>query len=348
VISLRNLSVEFRHFALKNLDLEVQAGDYFMLVGPSGAGKTLLLETIAGLHRPSSGEIWVGGEQVTALEPERRGVGMVYQDCALFPHLTVAENILFGLRVRHQDGAAMSTALENITSLVSVGHLLDRNPAKLSGGERQRVALARALAIAPRLLLLDEPLSALDPENREELRLELGRIQRKLNITVVHVTHDLDEATALGKRVAVIGAGTIRQVGTPDQIFRRPNSEFVARFAMMRNILPGAPLGEGADLRTFRSGGMKIVASSWKPNATHACVRPEDIDIVRDGSSSDGPNNFTGRVVSIVDRGIAVHVTVDLPPEISCVVPRRVFAGMLITPGQQLSIHFDPDAVHLL
>jgi ABC-type Fe3+/spermidine/putrescine transport system ATPase subunit len=347
MISLRNVNVEFRHFVLKDLNLEVESGDYFMLVGPSGAGKTLLLETIAGLHRPRNGEIWIGDEDVTRFEPERRGVGMVYQDCALFPHLSVAENILFGLRVRRTNGAVMSKALDDVTSLVRVRHLLDRKPGKLSGGEKQRVALARALAIGPRLLLLDEPLSALDPENREALQLELRRIHTELRITVVHVTHDLDEAMMLGKHIAVIGDGSIRQVGTPDDIFRRPNSEFVARFAMVRNIFLGELIRDDDGTSYFRSGGIVVVTSSQKQGPSHACIRAEDIDVSRDLSRQDGRNCFTGRVARIEDRGMACHVVVDVPPEISCVIPRRVCTEMQIALGQEIRIGFDRDAVHL-
>jgi ABC-type Fe3+/spermidine/putrescine transport system ATPase subunit len=347
MISLRKLSVEFRHFTLKDVSLEVDAGDYFMLVGPSGAGKTLLLETVAGLHRAKNGEVWIGDEDVTALEPERRNVGMVYQDCALFPHLSVAENILFGLRVRHGTRIAMNKALGEVASLVRVRHLLDRKPGKLSGGEKQRVALARALAIRPRLLMLDEPLSALDPENREALQLELKRIQAELNVTVIHVTHDFDEAMVLGKHIAVIGDGSIRQVGTPDDIFRRPDSLFVARFAMMRNVLPGDLIRRSDGVSTFRSGGMELVTSSPRETASHACIRPEDIDISTDPARQVGRNRFTGRVARIEDRGMAVHLVVDVPPEISCIVPRRTLTETQITAGQEIGIGFDVGAVHL-
>jgi ABC-type Fe3+/spermidine/putrescine transport system ATPase subunit len=347
MISLRKVNVEFRHFALRDISLEVEAGDYFMLVGPSGAGKTLLLETVAGLHRPKDGGIWFGEEEVTALEPERRNVGMVYQDCALFPHLSVAENILFGLRVRHRTRSAMNTALADMGSLVKVENLLDRKPGKLSGGEKQRVALARALAIGPRLLLLDEPLSALDPQNREELQRELKRIHQELDITVVHVTHDFDEAMSLGKHIAVIGGGSIRQVGTPDDVFRRPDSEFVAHFAMMRNVLPGELVRRSDGAGAFRSGGMELVTSSSMETASHACIRPEDIDVSSDLSHQDGRNCFTGRVVRIEDRGMAYLAVVDVPPEITCLIPRRVFTEMRIAPGQEIRIGFDRESVHL-
>jgi ABC-type Fe3+/spermidine/putrescine transport system ATPase subunit len=347
MISLRRVNVEFRHFALRDISLEVDAGEYFMLVGPSGAGKTLLLETVAGLHRPKDGGIWFGEEEVTSLEPERRNVGMVYQDCALFPHLSVAENILFGLRVRHRTRSAMSTALADMVSLVKIGNLLDRKPGRLSGGEKQRVALARALAIGPRLLLLDEPLSALDPENREELQAELKRVHQELNITVVHVTHDFDEAMVLGKHMAVIGGGIIRQVGIPDEIFRRPDSEFVARFAMMRNVLPGELVRRSDGVRAFRSGGIELVTSSSRETASHACIRPDDIEASGDLSHQGGRNRFTGRVVRIEDRGVACHVVVDVPPEIICTIPRRAFAQMNVAIGQEIRIGFDPEAVHL-
>jgi ABC-type Fe3+/spermidine/putrescine transport system ATPase subunit len=339
--------VEFRGFALQDINLNIESGDYFMLVGPTGAGKTLLLETIAGLHKVKTGGIWIDDREITLLEPEKRNIGMVYQDCALFPHLSVAENIVFGLRARHVAENSIKKELSEIAFLVEVGNLMDRKPGKLSGGEKQKVALARALAIKPHLLLLDEPLSALDPETREGLQLELKRIHHELNITVIHVTHDFDEALVLGNHIAVMGEGNIKQMGTPEEIFRQPNSEFVARFTMMRNILPGKLGRKNGGISVFRSGSMELATTTHKEGASHACIRPDDITISTDLSFHDSPNSFTGAISRIEDRGMAVHVIVDVPPEICCLVARRKFSEMGLTTGQSVKISFNPDSVHV-
>jgi ABC-type sugar transport system ATPase subunit len=347
MINLSGLRVEMQRFALQDINLNVETGDYFMLVGPTGSGKTLLLETIAGLNKVKTGGIWIDDREITFIEPEKREIGMVYQDSALFPHLSVAENIAFGLRVRHVDESSIKKKLGEVATLVEIEHLLSRKPGKLSGGEKQKVALARALAIRPHLLLLDEPLSALDPEGREGLQRELKRIHNELNITIIHVTHDFDEAMMLGKHVAVIGDGTIRQVGTPVQVFRQPNSEFVARFTMTGNILPGKVIQEGERLILFRSGSMELVATTHKAGATHACIRPEEIALFADISLRDGTNAFIGQIVRIEDRGMTFRVVIDVPPEICCAVTRQQVASMGLISGQIVRITFDPASVHL-
>ncbi len=347
MIKLAGLQVELRGFALQDINLSVKSGDYFILVGPTGAGKTLLLEAIAGLHKVKKGGIWLDGRDMTLLGPEKRNLGMVYQDCALFPHLSVAENIAFGLRVRHIAVKSIKKELDEIASLIEIDHLMDRKPGKLSGGEKQKVALARALAIRPPLLLLDEPLSALDPETREGLQLELKRIHHALDITVIHVTHDFDEALVLGKHIAVIGAGKIIQVGTPEEIFRTPNSEFVARFTMMRNILSGVLLPQNDGANVFHSGNLELITTTRKEGARHACIRPDDITLSPDPSLLDSPNSFTGTITRTEERGVAVHVIVDLPPDICCLVTRRKFDEMGLTIGQRVRVIFNPDFIHV-
>ncbi len=347
MISLKALNLAFRNFTLKDINLEVPSADYFFLVGPTGAGKTLLLETIAGLHKVKNGEIWIDGRNITQLEPENRNIGMGYQDSALFPHLSVADNIIFGLKVRRLPSSDIKKELNEIAALVGVNHLLDRKTGKLSGGEKQKVALARALAVRPQLLLLDEPLSALDPETREGLQRELKRIQNELNITVVHVTHDFDEAMLLGTHIAVISEGSIRQVGTTEEVFSKPNSEFVARFTMMRNILSGSLIPTSGSLCTFRTGNLELIVNTHKVGATHVCIRPDDIILSTNILSLEGTNSFIGSVDRIEDRGMTFHVFVDIPPEICCLVTRRQFSEMRLVTGQKVKISFNPDAVHV-
>ncbi len=239
MIQIKNLYVDLKDFRLQDINLSVSEGEYFIVLGPTGAGKTVLLESIAGLYPIKSGEIWLRGKEVTRLEPEKRGISIVYQDHALFPHLSVKDNIVFGLKLHKQTKQEAEAALDWVAGLLDVSHLLNRKPDTLSGGEQQKVALARALSIKPEVLLLDEPLSALDPETREGVQKELRQLHNRLKVTTIHVTHDFEEAIALGDHIAVLGEGCIKQVGTPEQIFRQPNSEFIARFAMARNIFAG-------------------------------------------------------------------------------------------------------------
>ncbi len=250
MIRLEGLNVAAGDFSLRVDELSVEKGEFLVFLGPTGSGKTVLLETIAGLRRPISGRIWFGDRDVTAEPPERRRVGFVYQDYALFPHLSVGKNIAFGLstgaargrarNVRAGGGESGGGADQDrgaaLASLLGIEQLMDRYPDTLSGGEQQRVALARALAIEPEVLLLDEPLSALDRKTRRELRIELRRLHRELGATVLHVTHDLDEALVLGDRIAVLIDGALRQIGTPEDVIRRPADGETARLLGMTNV----------------------------------------------------------------------------------------------------------------
>ena len=343
--SLRNVTAEWPHFALRDISLESAPGEYLVIVGPTGAGKTLLLETVAGLHRVKSGSVYINGRDVTHTEPEWRAVGVVYQDYALFPHLSVAGNIAFGLKRRHVPRMEADQRVREVVSLVGVRHLLERRPAKLSGGEKQRVALARALAVRPQLLLMDEPLSALDPETREVIQLELRQVHERLGVNVIHVTHDFSEAMMLGERIAVMGEGSIRQVGTPDEVFRQPGSEFVARFTMMRNIFPAQFLREDGKLCLYTCGDALIAAATRNPAARSVGVRPEDVNVSAEPSTG-GPNRFVGPITRIEDRGTVLHVHVNVPPVFCCQVPRRAVVEMGLGRGQPVTISFAPEAVH--
>jgi len=358
-VKISGLWVDLEEFLLRDINLDIADGEYFVVLGPTGAGKTVLLETVAGLHQPRKGHILLDGVDVTGVPPERRGTGFVYQDYALFPHLSVAGNIAFGLRLRRMGRGVIEERVTAIGRLLGIEHLLRHVPGTLSGGEAQRVALARALVVEPRLLLLDEPLSALDPETREALQRELGRIHQELGTTTIHVTHDFEEAVALGDRIAVLKASPLRalarredrvgdskregrivQVGAPEEIFRRPANEFVARFVGVRNIFRGEALSEegGYKLvsldpsagpwssgtcpgrqvqgpRTEGSGhrGVEIVAVTELEGPVHASVRPEEIVLSKEPLRSSARNAFRGQIVSISDRGTVAYVTVRVP-----------------------------------
>jgi molybdate transport system ATP-binding protein/molybdate/tungstate transport system ATP-binding protein len=334
-------------FNLQQINLTVSKGEYTVVLGPTGAGKTVLLESIAGLHTVHRGEILLDGKNVTNTVPEERGASIVYQDYTLFPHLTVKENIIFGLKVRHLSRSKITAALESICGIFEIRSLLNRLPGSLSGGERQRVALARALITKPEILLLDEPLSALDVGSREEMRSLLKNTQQQLDITTLHVTHDFEEAMSLADNIVVINQGKIVQVGKPSEIFYHPASEFVARFTMARNIFEGTIVSRDGQCKIFQYNGIEISALSDKITATYAVIRPEMIQVTLDKPLT-GLNKFPGTVKSIVDRGANILLTINCLPEFECLLPRQQFENMSLSIGKQVYISFLPSSVHLI
>ena len=347
MIEIKNLYVDLKDFKLQDINLSISEGEYFIILGPTGAGKTVLLESIAGLYPIKSGEIRLRGKEVTRLEPEKRGISIVYQDHALFPHLSVKDNIIFGLKLRKQPKPGVEAALDWIAELLGISHLLNRKPDTLSGGEQQKVALARALSIKPEVLLLDEPLSALDPETREGIQKELRQLHNYLKVTTIHVTHNFEEAIALGDHIAVLSEGCIKQVGTPEQIFRQPNSEFVARFALARNIFAGEVIVKSNGTAVFRTEGTELAIVTDLRGKLHASVRPEDILISPEPLHSSARNSFGGIITHIVDRGSTFYLTVNLPPDFICLVTRRSFEEMGLAEGQQVYITFKASATHI-
>jgi molybdopterin-binding protein len=359
-LQVTDLWLDLGEFHLRGVNLEVTPGEYFVILGPTGAGKTVLLETIAGLHFPRRGRVLLNGEDVTLVPPERRSIGFVYQDYALFPHLSVAENIAFGLRLRGMGQKAVAQRVDEISRRLSLHSLLQRRPETLSGGEAQRVALARALAIEPSILLLDEPLSALDPETREGLQRELARLHRELGTTTVHVTHDFEEAVALASRIAVMNQGQIVQVGSPEEVFRRPESEFVARFVGVRNIFRGEIFpGDGGYRWLALEGagrqGLRIAVLTDLSGSVHASIRPEDIVLSREPLHSSMRNSFRGRVMGILNRGALIYVTVRVPPDgvppgatdFVCAITRPSLEEMGLEEGGEVFISFKASAVHI-
>ena len=284
MLELRGVAKRLGGFQLEGLDLRVGDGEYFVLLGPSGVGKTVLVELIAGLMRPDRGRILFNGEDITAWQPERRRFSIVYQDYALFPHMTVAHNIQYGMR----PGANLRGRLELLAELVGISGVLGRRPGTLSGGEQQRTALARALASEPRLLLLDEPLSAVDNQLRESLRRQLKHLQLQSNVTVLHVTHDIDEAVFLGQRIGVMLNGLIRQTGTATELFQVPTDPEVAAFLGIRNILPV----DRCDGECCQIGELQIHAPCLDSGTRFVWIRPEEIILSRTRFNSSARNQF--------------------------------------------------------
>jgi len=260
---------------LDGIALDVAQGEFLSLLGPSGCGKTTLLRILAGLLPPDAGRVVLGGADVTRVAPHRRNVGVVFQNYALFPHLTVAENVAFGLRARGRPADGIPARVSELLSMVQLGHLAGRSSAQLSGGQQQRVAIARALATGPDLLLLDEPLSALDRKLRETMQVELRRLLRQLHVTAIFVTHDQEEALALSDRIAVMHAGRIEQLATPRAIYDRPATPFVMNFVGQATVLHGMMVG-GATLRTAY-GEVEVEGTLPPGQAAMLAIRPERI-----------------------------------------------------------------------
>jgi putative spermidine/putrescine transport system ATP-binding protein len=325
-VSLQSVS---RHFgavrAMDNVDLEVAAGEFFAMLGPSGSGKTTCLRLIAGFEQPTSGHIAIFGEKAEGVPPYRRNVNTVFQDYALFPHLNVLDNVAYSLMLRKVDRAARTKEAEAALELVKLKGYGERRPGQLSGGQRQRVALARAIINRPKVLLLDEPLGALDLKLRESMQDELKALQKQLGITFIFVTHDQGEALSMADRVAVFNEGRVMQVGTPSEIYRQPNSRFVADFVGSSNILP-------PDFVLAVTGQKK-----W------ASLRPEAIRVAAAGS---GISRLAGTVVSVSYQGATTRVAIDLNGmPVTAVVPSDD------TPpaeGSRVSIGFSKDALHLM
>ena len=344
LIEIRNVSITLGEFAVHEASVAVERGEYFVLLGPTGAGKTVLLECLAGLYRPDRGDVFVAGERVNDIPPERRGLGYLPQDYALFPHLDVAKNVGFGMRLRKKPAAEIARRVKELAELLGITHLLHRSPVRLSGGERQRVALARALAIEPKVLLLDEPLSALDEQTREGLCVELRRVHQELGTTTVHVSHNFEETLMVADKIGILNQGRVEQIGTPEEVFRRPNSEFVARFVRSENILRGRA--------TRNRGGLGIAVGELEFRAVEGpegevclTVRPEEVALTTAGNGQ--PNLVRGRVVRVVDRGALIRVDVEAGVTLVALLARRAFYESGLAVGSEVSAHFDPAAAHV-
>jgi iron(III) transport system ATP-binding protein len=314
-----NLSYGPLH-VLRDIDLEVHPGEFFAFLGPSGCGKTTLLRLIAGFNQADTGRVLVSGEDISALPPWKRDVGMVFQSYALWPHMTVRRNVAFGLEERRLPRSEIAQRVSEALALVGLDQLSDRRPSQLSGGQQQRVALARTIAVRPKVLLLDEPLSNLDAKLRVQVRRELRDLQQRLGITTIFVTHDQEEANTICDRIAVMNDGIVQQVGTPIELYQRPTNLFVASFLGTANILEGEISGSGGDKVFQAPGGVKIRIC---PGATAApgsklVFRPQDASL----HAKDEPGTIPGAIVnreflgSSVRYGVRVgakEILVDIP-----------------------------------
>lgn len=349
LIKVRGLSIDLGEFAVHDANVEVPEGEYFVLLGPTGAGKTVLLECIAGLHKPHKGDIFVAGERVNDIPPEQRGLGYLPQDYALFPHLNVAQNIGFGMRLRKKPASEINKKIKELSSLLGISHLLHRSPIYLSGGEQQRVSLARALSIEPKVLLLDEPLSALDEQTREGLCVELRRVHEELGTTTMHVSHNFEETLSVADRIGIIHQGVIQQIGTPEEIFRRPVSEFVARFVRCENIFKGTAVARD-DGSVVKTEGVEFYAATAQEGEVLFTIRPEEIEVCNPVGAPGASiaNTFTGRIDRIIDKGALMKLYVDIGVNLAALLSRRVLHERGYRLGDNVTVHFEPQAAHVI
>ncbi|MHB1503560.1 MAG: ABC transporter ATP-binding protein [Acidimicrobiales bacterium] len=335
--------------ALRGLSLEVASGEFLSLLGPSGCGKTTALRIIAGFEHPDVGKLLVDGRDLTAIPANRRSMGMVFQSYSLFPNMTARENVEFGLRIRRRARAERTARALELLDLVGLAGTANRYPHQLSGGQQQRVALARALAIEPEVLLLDEPLSALDAKVRVQLREEIRRIQTSLGITTIYVTHDQEEALSISDRVAVLSLGCIEQIGAPSDIYREPRTRFVAEFVGTMNRLDGKVNPDGS----IECGGLCVahgvaLGEHAPGEQVIVLVRPESIVLeeLPEPQAASG-DLFEGRIVAHTFLGAVTRVTVSVAfGAVTADLPSSRALGL--SPGTRVSVRIDPSGVRLL
>ncbi len=353
-LRLTNLSKRFGNtVAVRDLSLEIEDGEIMTLLGPSGCGKTTTLRCIAGFLKPDAGDIYLGDERVTDLPPERRGIGFVFQNYALWPHMTVYQNLAFGLELRRLDKAEIRRRIKEALALVRLSGFEERYPRQLSGGQQQRVALARALVIQPSVLLLDEPLSNLDAQLREEMRFEVRELQKQLGITSVYVTHDQAEALVLSDRIAVLHQGELVQVGTPEEIYNQPSNRFVAGFIGLTSFIEGTVSGfdEAAGYAhvTTKDGLTIAVRPSNLSQGQRVTlsVRPEHIQLRRDTgpAPADGSNVLQGRIIRAAYLGDLVDYRVRTG---DWILRAHTRTDEALNPDEEILVIFSPDRVTVI
>jgi iron(III) transport system ATP-binding protein len=342
-VSIRNVDLSYGSTrVLKDVSLEIEPGEFFAFLGPSGCGKTTLLRLIAGFARAQAGEVRIAGADVSGLPPWRRDVGMVFQSYALWPHMTVARNVAFGLEERGVPRAEIRARVAEALRLVGLDALADRRPSQLSGGQQQRVALARTIVVRPKVLLLDEPLSNLDAKLRVQVRREIRELQRALGLTTIFVTHDQEEANAICDRIAVMSEGEVQQVGAPTELYQRPVNAFVAGFLGTANILPGRIDGAGAARRFVFEGGTATLGEG-AGQGTKLMVRPQ-LCLLADPAEPPRPGwvRLAGEVKNREFLGAAVRYAVATPA--GEMIVDRPYPAREIEPeiGATVLVEFEP------
>lgn len=346
MIQIEKLNIRLGEFQLHDISLQINEGEYFVLLGPTGAGKSVLLECIAGIDTPDSGLISINGREVTRCYPEERNVGYVPQDYALFPNMTVQQNLGYGLKARKRADSEIREKVTAMMEQLGILHLRNRLPLNLSGGEKQRVALGRALITRPGILLLDEPLSALDEDLRSRLAAELRKIQRNLNRAFLHVCHSFEEASFVADRIAIMRQGVIEQVGTIQEILTSPSSLFIAEFTRMRNFHEGIAeaINGGCRIRTYSGSTLYSSDRAYEGPVTFG-MRPEEIALITENVGSQDANHLKARVAQIRFRPSYLEVELDAGFSLIAYHQWHRDSSPQIAEGRDLWIHIRPEAV---
>lgn len=357
-LELRSLTKEFGNgnekvVAVKELSLTINPGEFVTLLGPSGCGKTTALRMVAGFEAPTSGQVLLDGEDLSSLTPDRRPMGMVFQSYALFPHMSVFDNVAYGLKVKRLSTSQIKKEVGEILDSMNLAHLNNRAPNQLSGGQQQRVALARAMVVRPKVLLFDEPLSNLDAKLRAQMRIEIRNIQRRLGITSIFVTHDQDEAMSLSDRIVVMRNAVVEQSGAPEEIYRRPSSVFVADFIGRSNFLRVSAVKSGtAGKVAVEASGVKLKVNAHpkalKSPHPHLLVRPESISVKKTSSSSKSRNADEGIVKNVVFYGNHVEYSIETPNQTIAAVVSDPIYDEIVPVGAIAQIYFDESRAWLL
>ena len=338
-ITFKNIckSYDNKTQVLKGIDLEVEEGELLTLLGPSGCGKSTLLRCLAGLEQVQQGHILLEGRDITDLDARQRQIGMVFQQYSLFPNMTVEQNMAFGLKIQRLSKAEINDRITEALAMVGLQDKADAYPAQLSGGQQQRVAIARSLVNQPRVLLLDEPLGALDLKLRKEMQLELKRLQREMNITFVYVTHDQEEALTMSDTVVVMSGGKIQQIGSPQDIYNEPKNAFVARFIGDSNIVDGVMLKDF--LVNFGGHDFTCVDRGFKVNEpVQVVIRPEDVQIV-----PPSVGMLTGLVREVIFKGVHFEMHVDVEG-----YEWIIHSTQASQPGELIGMNIGPDEIHIM
>lgn len=348
MLELRNISKSYPDFKLDDISFRVEEGDYFIILGPSGAGKTQILEIIAGLVHPDEGGIFIDDREITDEKIQSRGIGLVFQDYAVFPHMKVRENLAYSLRRTGYDKGEITRLVAEQAEAIEIGHLLDRWPSTLSGGELQRVALARTLIRKPRYLLLDEPLASLDVSLRQGMRSLL----KKLNLqgqTIIHVTHDYEEALVLAGKVAVMDGGKIVQVGDAEEVFHHPGSEFVARFTGVKNYFPARLYREeDRQYGELENGAILRLTTDEPEGRGFILIRGEDIFISLEDLPTSATNRFSGRIAGISPSVYGFEVLVDTGTPYYVRITRESLQNLGLHDGKEVWISFKASNVRFV
>jgi ABC-type Fe3+/spermidine/putrescine transport system ATPase subunit len=345
MLKLKSINKSFGQFALRDINMDIREGEYYVLLGRSGSGKTRLLELITGLTDPDSGEIWLNGENITGKKIQKRGIGLVFQDYALFPNMSVAGNIAYPLNSSGTDKRTVAAMLDSISGKMNIGHLLNRYIHNLSGGELQRVALARTLVTSPKLLLLDEPMASIDASLKDDIK----RLLRNLNkggLTIIHVTHDYREAVSLAARVGVMHNGQIIQEGNTDEVFRKPVNRFVARYAGIKNFFRTSFIRENGSWKAHCGNGIVLnIPENDYPAGGLMILRNEDIKISAARPQGNHENLLRGKVVEITPSENGMEIVVEAGQPFYIEVSREFFSRCCLQEQSEVWMSFSAAAL---